>query len=130
MRVIGGLGAKDQAKRLGLAALAGPERLEQLVALVLGELVDDRHVDADAVFAAELGLTPAARARLATTATPPDDTMKVLMGDELVSGGWSIPPRRATSGTGLTLGTLFRGGSRPVADDKGYVEAHSTHVFG
>ena len=41
--------------------------------------------------AAELGLTPAARARLATTAPPPDDTMKVLMGDELASGGWSIP---------------------------------------
>lgn len=41
--------------------------------------------------AAELGLTPAARARLATTAPRSDDTMKVLMGDELASGGWSIP---------------------------------------
>ncbi|MET0941455.1 MAG: phage terminase small subunit P27 family [Mesorhizobium sp.] len=41
--------------------------------------------------AAELGLTPAARARLATTAPAPDDTMKVLMGDELASGSWSIP---------------------------------------
>jgi P27 family predicted phage terminase small subunit len=40
---------------------------------------------------AELGLSPVSRARMATFEPPPDDTLKVLLGDELASDGWSIP---------------------------------------
>lgn len=43
---------------------------------------------------AELGMSPVARARLATVATVDDDPMSLLLGDDLdPTGAWSTPPR-------------------------------------
>lgn len=46
----------------------------------------------------ELGLSPVARARLATVATADDDPMALLLGDDLdPTGAWSTPPRARTN---------------------------------
>lgn len=46
----------------------------------------------------EIGLSPVARARMATAPMPDQDPMAALLGDDLdPSGAWSTPPREATN---------------------------------